>query len=104
MPDTAPLDALVRPAPLPRPPAAGHAFEKRVFLVHEQNTTYITYRLVEGEGVVRLKLRPAVHFREHDAPVSQTIGRPYRLIAEDDRYELSDGGAQTPVLRLRLSA
>jgi predicted glycogen debranching enzyme len=82
----------------------GYAFEKRVFLVHEQNTTYITYRLVEGEGVVRLKLRPAVHFREHDAPVSQTIGRPYRLIAEEDHYELTDGGAQTPVLRLRLSA
>src|SRR5438876_130260 len=35
----------------------GYAFEKRVFLVHEQNTTYVNYRLVEGDGVVRLKLR-----------------------------------------------
>jgi predicted glycogen debranching enzyme len=82
----------------------GYAFEKRVLLVHQQNTAYVTYRLVEGDGAVRLKLRPAVHFREHDARVSQTIGRPYRLTAEEDRFELSDGGDHTPVLRLRLFA
>jgi predicted glycogen debranching enzyme len=82
----------------------GYTFEKRIFLVHEQNTTYITYRLVEGEGVVRLKLRPAVHFREHDAPVSMTIAQPYRLVAEEDRYELTHGAEHSPVLRLRLCA
>ncbi len=80
----------------------GYAIEKRVSLVHQQNTTYVNYRLVEGDGVVRLKLRPAVHFREHDAPVSETTCHPYRLIAEEDRYELMSCDAETPVLRLRL--
>jgi predicted glycogen debranching enzyme len=81
-----------------------HAFEKRLFMVHEQNTTYITYRLVQGSGPVRLKLRPSVHFREHHAPVSETVGRPYRLTAEDDRFELTHGDGPLPVLRLSLSA
>jgi len=79
-----------------------YAFEKRVLLVHEQNTAYISYRLVEGDGVVRLKLRPSVHFREHDAPVSTKLGRPYRLAAEEDRYELTNGDPQAPVLRLQV--
>src|SRR5581483_7296313 len=35
---------------------------------------------------------------------SQIIGRPYRLTVEEDHFELSDGGAHTPVLRLRLFA
>jgi predicted glycogen debranching enzyme len=80
----------------------GYAFEKRVFLVHEQNTTYVNYRLVAGDGTARLKLRPAVHFREHDASVSAVPGRPYRLIAEEDRYELTSCDTAAPVLRLRL--
>ncbi len=80
----------------------GYVFEKRVYLLHQQNTTYVNYRLVEGSGAVRLKLRPAVHFREHDAPVSEQLGRPYRFTAEEDRYELSNGTAEAPVLRMRL--
>jgi predicted glycogen debranching enzyme len=82
----------------------GYAFEKRVFLVHGQNTAYVNYRLVEGDGVVRLKLRPAVHFREHDALVTEATCHPYRLIAEEDRYELMSCDASAPVLRLRLWA
>jgi predicted glycogen debranching enzyme len=78
------------------------AFEKRVYLLHQQNTAYVNYRLVEGDGVVRLKLRPAVHFREHDAPVSEKLVRPYRFVAEEDRYELSNATSEAPVLRLRL--
>jgi predicted glycogen debranching enzyme len=80
----------------------GHAFEKRIYLVHEQNTAHVNYRLVEGNGIVRLKLRPAVHFREHDAPVSEATCHPYRLVAEEDRYELMTCDSGTPVLRLRL--
>ncbi len=80
----------------------GYAFEKRVYLVHQQNTAYVNYRLVEGDGVVRLKLRPAVHFREHDAPVSEAICHPYRFIAEGDHYELHSCDAGVPLLRLRL--
>jgi predicted glycogen debranching enzyme len=81
----------------------GYAFEKRVYLVHQQNTAFVNYRLVEGDGgVVRLKLRPAVHFREHDAPVGTATCLPYRLVAEEDRYELAGCDGAAPVLRLRL--
>ncbi len=49
--------------PVWRYEVAGVAFEKRVLLPHRQNTVHVNYRLVAGEGPVRLKLRPSVHFR-----------------------------------------
>src|SRR6478672_8284953 len=51
--------------------AGAFVLEKRVWMVHGANTTYVRYRLVEGDGRVRLTLHPAVHFRNHDAPVSE---------------------------------
>jgi predicted glycogen debranching enzyme len=77
----------------------GLSLERRVYLPHLQNTVYVHYRLLEGEGPVRLKLRPAVHFRGHDDPVSTRQPGPYVLIAQDDRYELS-AGHPLPPLRL----
>src|SRR5919206_4989803 len=44
--------------------------EKQVMLPHAQNTVHITYRLLSGEGTVRLKLLPSLHFRGHEAPVN----------------------------------
>jgi predicted glycogen debranching enzyme len=79
----------------------GHVVEKRVFMPHRQNTVYIAYRLLEGPGPVRLKLRPSVHFRGHDDPVSAIRQGAYTLTAIDDRYELSIG-PPFPALRLRL--
>src|SRR5215203_4690628 len=48
----------------------GWMIEKRLLLPHQQNTVHITYLLLAGEGPVRLDLRPALHFRHHEAPVS----------------------------------
>src|ERR1044072_3127251 len=47
----------------------GAVLEKRVLLVHGQNTVHVNYRLVEGEGPLRLKLRPALQFRPLAEPV-----------------------------------
>jgi predicted glycogen debranching enzyme len=77
------------------------AFEKRVLLSHRQNTAYVNYRLVSGSGPVRVKIRPSVHFRPHDAPVSEKLGTPYTLTTVEDRYELAAQGEETP-LRMRL--
>src|SRR6185503_16214502 len=44
--------------------------ENRVLLPHMQNTALINYRLVSGDGPVRLKLRPSVQFRPYEAPVN----------------------------------
>jgi predicted glycogen debranching enzyme len=75
--------------------------EKRVLLVNMQNTVHITYRLLAGEGSLRLSLRPAVHFRSHDAPVSQELGVPYTLTLVADRFELA-AGSPLPPLRMRV--
>ncbi len=75
--------------------------EKRILLVHQQNTVHVTYRMLSGDGTVRLKLRPAVHFRPHEAPVCEPFGGPYMLTCVEDRYELSKGH-QLPPLRMTL--
>ncbi len=85
--------------PVWRYEAEGYTVEKRVFLLYRQNTVHIMYRLLSGEGVVRLGLRPAVHFRSHDAPVSSQLASPYRLSAIEDRYEISEN-PELPPLRL----
>ena len=40
--------------------------EKKIFMVHRQNTTLISYDLLEGDERVRVKLCPHVQFRPHE--------------------------------------
>lgn len=75
--------------------------ERRVLLVHMQNTVYVAYRLVEGAGTLRIKARPSVHFRSHEAPVSGPDAAAYALHAASGRYEIV-GPGPFPPLRLRL--
>jgi predicted glycogen debranching enzyme len=75
----------------------GYVLEKRVLLPHLQNTTYISYHLVAGDGKLRLKIRPAVHFRSHDGPVSEMHATPYTLTAVDNRLELSTPSGFPPL-------
>lgn len=77
----------------------GHVVEKRVVLAHGQNTVHLEYVLADGPGPCALSLRPGVHFRPHDAPVSAPLQR-YRFTAEEGRYELEAVGASLPPLRL----
>ncbi|MGH7224552.1 MAG: glycogen debranching enzyme N-terminal domain-containing protein, partial [Gemmataceae bacterium] len=76
--------------------------EKRLLMVHEQNTTHINYRLIAGQGTMRLKLRLGVHFRPHEAKVSPNLENPYALTALGDRYEVREVGSPLPPLRLHL--
>jgi len=77
----------------------GFHLEKRIYFAHRHNTSYLQYRLLKGNGKTRLKLKPSVHFRGHDDPVSESPGGPYRLTVLDDKYELSDGD-HWPTLRM----
>ena len=79
------------------------AIEKRVLLPHGQNTVLISFRLAAGPGKLRLKLRPALHFRPHEAPVHEESPKYYAVTAEDNRYEVSEG-KPTPPLRMYLHA
>ena len=81
----------------------GVLLEKRLLLPHLQNTVYITYRLIPGEGAgppspCTLTLRPLVHFRPHDAPVDTSHPGPYRFTSWADRYEIA--ARDIPPLRL----
>ena len=78
-----------------------HLLEKRVFFAHLQNTAFIRYRLLEGEGKVRLGLRPAVDFRLHDAPVGPRDSRAYRVTFSNGHMEIT-GADAIPPLRLML--
>lgn len=79
----------------------GTVIEKRLLIPYRQNTVHIGFRLLEGEGLVRLKLQPSVHFRPHDSPVSRELERPYILTAIEERYEFCVG-KDLPPLRMEL--
>jgi len=77
----------------------GAVIDKRVLMPHGQNTVHVTYQLVEGEGPIRLTLRPSVQFRPYELAVNQSPVHAYTLSATRNRYELS-GGPDLPCLRL----
>jgi predicted glycogen debranching enzyme len=79
----------------------GHVVEKRIQLVHSQNTVHVNYRLVEGDGPLRLKLRPALQFRPLEEAVHSSANEPYTVTSIEDRLEVSTGHKYPP-LRLKV--
>jgi len=77
--------------------------ERRVFMPYRQNTVYVTYRLLAGDGPVRLTLRPALHFRGYEEPVTTPSEAQYRLTAENGHYTVTSVGSALPSLRFRLT-
>src|SRR5438132_164240 len=79
----------------------GFVLEKRLLMPYRQNTVYITYHLLAGKEKLRLGLRPAIHFRSHDTPVSAADPMKYVLTVCDDQFEItSPSRSEMPVLRL----
>jgi len=87
--------------PVWRYETSSFTLEKRLLMAHGQNTVYISYHVLTSKGALRLGLRPAMHFRPHDAPVSSVSVQQYRLTVADDRFEIS-GRSEVPALRMRL--
>src|SRR6266850_1296316 len=81
----------------------GCVIEKRLLMPHLQNTVYISYSYLSqrDNGLIRLRLRPAMHFREHEAPISLPLDKPYVVRAHGNRYEISSE-TNIPPLRIRL--
>src|SRR4051812_47612705 len=79
----------------------GVRIEKRLLMPHGHNTTHLTYRLLSGDAPIRLTLRPSIHFRSYEAPVSEGASLPYSVGAVKNHYEVC-AGPGLPVLRLRL--
>jgi predicted glycogen debranching enzyme len=74
--------------------------EKRVIMVHRQNTVHVSYQL-KGSGNVKLSLRPSINFRHHEAPVSTALAGNYAFTVIEDSFEVSSQ-ANLPPLRLVL--
>jgi predicted glycogen debranching enzyme len=77
----------------------GFVLEKRLLMPYRQNTVHISYRLLSGKGKLRIGLRPAIHFRSHDAPVSSANAHGYVLTVRYDQFEITSG-RDLPALRL----
>ena len=75
--------------------------EKRVLLVHMQNTTKVAFRVLEGKGSLQLELRPSVCFRPHEGPVAGPKPSDYSLNADNGRYEIK-GPDPYPSMRMHL--
>jgi predicted glycogen debranching enzyme len=80
----------------------GVTLEKHIILPYGQNSVHLTYRVIAGGQPIRLRLRPALHFRPHDASVSATDVGPYTVTAMENRYEIT-GASELPPLRLFLT-
>ncbi len=61
--------------------------EKSLCMVHTQNTTYITYRLIKGKPV-QLDLRPGIDIRPHEGSLEDPNHENYRFSAVSNGYEL----------------
>ncbi|MFO1154259.1 MAG: amylo-alpha-1,6-glucosidase [Rhodospirillales bacterium] len=79
----------------------GLVLERRLVMVHGQNTVLLFWRLVEGRAPVRLNLCPFAHVRPLDARVSDPSGRTYRMISEGQRHELAVGD-DLPGIKMQL--
>ncbi|MGH9174983.1 MAG: amylo-alpha-1,6-glucosidase, partial [Vicinamibacterales bacterium] len=80
----------------------GYTLEKRLLLPRFQNTVHVTYTLLEGDGVVRLNVRPLLNARPHEAPVDHPLPPSPTLIARDHQLEVRFT-ADVPPLRLQLA-
>src|SRR3954466_12887767 len=75
--------------------------EKRVLLVHGQNTVYIHYELLSKQEAICLDLRPSFHFRGYEDDVATALTGEYVMTIRGHCYELSSSGP-VPPMRLLL--
>jgi predicted glycogen debranching enzyme len=78
----------------------GFVLEKRIYMPYRQNTVHVVYRLLAGPEPIRMALRPGIHFRSHDAPVSTALAKKYVMTVTEDNYELCAGDGDFPALRM----
>ncbi len=76
--------------------------EKSVLLPSHHNIVHVSFRLLEGASRIRLRLRPQVHFRPLEEPVSAPLQTGYRITAQGSLYEIAAGTGEIPPLRVTL--
>jgi predicted glycogen debranching enzyme len=78
-----------------------YVIEKRISMAHMQNTVQVSYHVLEGDGALRLKLRPSVSFRPHEGAIRGASPGDYSLMASSGHYEII-GPSPYPTLRMRI--
>jgi predicted glycogen debranching enzyme len=78
-----------------------YLLEKRVHLVHRQNTVHICYTL-RGSASATLRIRAAMHFRPHEGVLSGLDPRRYTVDFREDWVEINNH-SDVPPLRLGMS-
>ena len=93
---------LVSGLPSWRYAVGGVLLEKSVLLPSHHNIVHVAFRLIEGPSAVRLRLRPQVHFRPLEEPVSAPLQNGYKITAQGALYDISAGNGEMPPLRMTL--
>jgi predicted glycogen debranching enzyme len=103
-PESGFLDAFVLECGLPvwRFSKNGIRIEKRVMMPHLQNTTYISYRLLDGPPGLKLRIRPSLHFRPHEGLLTDQVSDKWTVRITSEREVEIDDGRDFPPLRLLL--
>jgi predicted glycogen debranching enzyme len=70
----------------------GVVIEKRVLLVHGQNTVHLTYTLISDQQGLKIELRPGLHFRAHEDDVGEPTDQDYLISIRGARYEIQSHG------------
>jgi len=73
--------------------------EKRVVMPYRQNTVLVTFDVLEGDDV-ELELRPAIHFRSYEAPVTMDVAEGYELLDDAGHYVVQGPYAGPPLRML----
>jgi predicted glycogen debranching enzyme len=79
------------------------SLEKRLVLIHQQNTTLITYKLLTRGADAKLKLRPLIHFRLHEEPVAR-LAHAYEFTVGKEQFEIASREFRQPLRLLLHSA
>jgi predicted glycogen debranching enzyme len=77
--------------------------EKRILMPYLQNSVHLRYTLRSPEPGIRLRLRPALHFRPFEQDVGGSIPEDYEIRLLGPRYEIRAPG-RFPPLRLLIDA
>jgi predicted glycogen debranching enzyme len=66
--------------------------KKSIFMVHGENTTVISYKLLDSPSAIIMELRPLVAFRDFHARVHEGSGFNMNVICEDNLMRATSGG------------
>ena len=82
----------------------GYILEKRLLLPRFQNSVHLSYALLDGDGTLRLNLRPLLHARPHEAPVDYALPTSPSVIAREAYIEVQLAPDLPPLRFARLGS